>query len=38
MINSGPRCGFSVSTLASVHGLRLAAAAWNSGFPEVGTE
>jgi hypothetical protein len=26
-----------VSTFASVHGLRLAAAAWNSGLPAVGT-
>lgn len=27
MINRGPRSGFAVSTFASVHGLRLAAAA-----------
>ena len=33
MISSGPRSGFLVSTFASVHGLRLAAAAWNSGSP-----
>ena len=37
MISSGPRSGFSVSTLASVRGLRLAVAAWNSGAPEAGT-
>ena len=37
MISSGPRSGFSVSTFASVHGLRLAAAAWNSGSPGAGT-
>ncbi len=30
--------GFSVSTRASVHGLRLAAAAWKIGTPEPGTE
>src|SRR5829696_282330 len=28
MISTGPRSGFLVSTLASVHGLRFAAAAW----------
>ena len=37
VISSGPRSGFLVSTLASVQGLRLAAAAGNSGTPEVGT-
>ncbi len=37
MISSGPRSGFSVSTLASVQGFRLAAAAWKSGAPEAGT-
>src|ERR1700730_13878878 len=31
MIRSGPRSGFSVSTFASVHGFRLAVAAWKSG-------
>jgi hypothetical protein len=36
-ISNGPRSGFSVSTLASVQGLRLAVAAWNSGAPEAGT-
>ena len=36
MMSSGPRPGFLVSTFASVHGLRLAAAAWNSGTPEPG--
>src|SRR3954465_4148278 len=34
MISSGPRSGFSVSTFASVHGFRLAVAAWKSGTPE----
>ena len=34
MISSGPRLGFLLSTFASVHGLRLAVAAWNSGAPE----
>ena len=38
MISSGPRSGFSLSTFASVQGLRLAAAAWKSGAPEPGTE
>ena len=33
MISSGPRSGFLVLTLASVHGLRLAVAAWKSGSP-----
>ena len=33
MISSGPRSGFFVSTFASVHGLRFAVAAWNSGSP-----
>jgi hypothetical protein len=37
MISSGPRSGFSLSTLASVHGLRLAVAAWKSGAPDAGT-
>ncbi|MDB5944295.1 MAG: hypothetical protein JWQ13_3861 [Ramlibacter sp.] len=37
MISSGPRCGLSVSTFASVQGLRLADAAWKSGAPEAGT-
>src|ERR1700674_1483007 len=37
IIRSGPRAGFSVSTLSSVHGLMFAAAAWNSGAPEAGT-
>src|SRR5260370_724116 len=36
-MSSGPRSGFWVSTFASVHGLRLAAAAWNSVTPEPGT-
>ena len=31
MISSGPRSGRPVSTLASVHGFRLAVAAWNQG-------
>src|SRR2546428_5176564 len=34
MTSSGPRFGFSVSTCASVHGLRLAVAAWKSGAPD----
>ena len=34
---SGPRSGFSVSTFASVHGLKLAVAAWKSGAPGAGT-
>jgi hypothetical protein len=33
-----PRSGLSVSTFASVHGLRFAVTTWNSGFPAVGTE
>src|SRR5258708_17438200 len=37
MISSGPRSGFSLSTFASVHGLKLAVAAWNSGTPDAGT-
>jgi hypothetical protein len=37
MISRGPRSGFSLSTLASVHGLRFAVAAWKSGAPEAGT-
>lgn len=37
MIRSGPRSGFFVSTFASVHGLKLAAAAWKSGLPGAGT-
>ena len=37
MINSGPRLGLVLLTLASVQGLRLADAAWNSGAPEAGT-
>jgi hypothetical protein len=38
MISSGHRSAFLVSTLASVQGLRLALAAWNSGAPDPGTE
>src|SRR3979409_853124 len=37
MIRSGPRSGFRVLTFASVHGLRLAVAAWNNGTPDAGT-
>ena len=37
MMSSGPRPGFLVSTFASVHGFRLALAAWNSVTPEPGT-
>ena len=37
MIRSGPRSGLSLSTCASVHGLRLAVAAWKSGAPDAGT-
>jgi len=37
MISSGPRSGFLLLTLASVHGLRLAVAAWKSGAPGAGT-
>jgi hypothetical protein len=35
--NSGPRCGFLWSTFASVRGLKLAVAAWNSGAPGAAT-
>ena len=35
-ISSGPRLGFLLSTLASVQGFRLAAAAWKSGSPGPG--
>ena len=38
MMSSGPRFGFFVSTFASVHGLKFAVAAWNSGSPGVATE
>ena len=34
----GPRSGFFVSTLSSVHGLRFALAAWKSTLPGPGTE
>src|SRR3954471_22468191 len=37
MSSSGPRSGFLLLTFASVHGLRLAVAAWNSGAPEAAT-
>src|SRR5216683_5557774 len=37
VINRGPRSGFSISTFASVQGLRLAVAAWNNGAPDAGT-
>src|SRR6266702_2806146 len=37
MISMGPRSGFLLSALASVNGLRLAVAAWNSGVPEADT-
>jgi hypothetical protein len=37
MISIGPRPGLCVSTLASDHGLKFAAAAWKSGTPEAGT-
>ena len=37
MISSGPRSGFLLLTLTSVHGLRFAVAAWNSGAPGAGT-
>jgi hypothetical protein len=37
MINSGPRSGFLLLTFTSVHGLRFAVAAWNSGRPAAGT-
>src|SRR5690349_9772640 len=36
-IRSGPRSGFLVLTFTSVHGLRLALAAWNNGRPAAGT-
>ena len=35
--SSGPRSGFSVSTLTSDHGLKFAVAPWNSGAPAAGT-
>ena len=38
MISIGPRFGFFDSTLSSVHGFRLAAAAWKSGSPGAGTQ
>jgi len=38
MISIGPRFGFFVFTLSSVHGFRLAAAAWKSGSPGAGTQ
>ena len=34
---SGPRSGFFESTFTSVHGLKFAVAAWNSGAPAAGT-
>ena len=37
MNSIGPRRGFSVSTFASVQGLKFSAAAWNSGSPRAGT-
>src|SRR2546430_1569999 len=37
MSSSGPRSGFLLLTFASVHGLRLALAAWKSGAPEAAT-
>src|SRR2546428_14175575 len=37
MMSSGPRSGFSVLTLTSVHGLTFAAAAWNRVAPGAGT-
>jgi hypothetical protein len=37
MISMGPRRGFVLSTFASVNGLMLAVAAWNSGIPEPAT-
>ena len=36
-MSNGPRSGFLVLTFTSVHGLRLAVAAWNSGSPAAGT-
>ena len=36
-ISIGPRSGFFVSTLSSVHGLRFAFAAWKSTLPGPGT-
>src|SRR6266403_4518483 len=37
-ISIGPRFGFFVSTFASDHGFKFAAAAWKSGSPAPGTE
>jgi hypothetical protein len=37
MVSAWPRPGLLVSTFASVQGLKLAVAAWNSGLPAVGT-
>jgi hypothetical protein len=37
MSSGGPRSGLSVSTLASVQGLRFAVAVWNSGAPDAAT-
>ncbi len=37
MMSNGPRSGFFDFTLASVHGLKFAVAAWKSGTPEPGT-
>src|SRR3954454_6781753 len=37
MSNSGPRSELLLFTFASVHGLRLAVAAWNSGAPGAAT-
>src|SRR6266545_1768842 len=37
MSNSGPRSELLLLTFASVHGLRLALAAWNSGAPGAAT-
>jgi hypothetical protein len=37
MISSGPRSGFVLFTFTSVHGFRLAVAAWKSGTPAAGT-
>src|SRR4051794_6414785 len=36
-ISIGPRSGFRLSALASVHALRLAVAAWKIGVPDAGT-
>jgi len=38
MNRSGPRSGFLLSTFASVHGVRLAAAAWKIGAPDAGAD